>query len=32
MAQASWERLADLTSGRTGFQQGLAATWQDLWK
>jgi hypothetical protein len=32
MAQASWERLAEITSGRTSFQQGLAATCQDLWK
>jgi hypothetical protein len=25
MAQASWERLAEIKSGRTSFQQGLAA-------
>jgi hypothetical protein len=35
-AQASWERLAEITSGRTGFQQGLAATCKDrrkyVWK
>jgi hypothetical protein len=30
MAQASWERLAEITSGRTSFQQGLAATCKDL--
>jgi hypothetical protein len=30
MAQASWERLAEITSGRTGFQQGFAATCKDL--
>src|ERR1700736_832186 len=29
MAQASWERLAEITSGRTGFQQGFAATCKD---
>jgi hypothetical protein len=32
MAQASWERLAEVTSGRIGSQQGLAATCQDLEK
>jgi len=30
MAQASWERLAEITSGRTRFQQRLAATCKDL--
>ena len=29
MAQASWERLAEITSGRTSSQQGLAATCKD---
>ena len=29
MAQASWERLAEITSGRTGSQQGFAATCKD---
>jgi hypothetical protein len=28
-AQASWERLAEITSGKTTFQQGLAATCKD---
>jgi hypothetical protein len=28
--QASEERIAEITSGRTGFQQGLAATCKDL--
>lgn len=32
MAQASWERLAEVTSGRISAQQGLAATCQDLGK
>jgi hypothetical protein len=29
MAQASWERLTEITSGRTSCQQGLAATCKD---
>ena len=29
MAQASWERLAEVMSGRTSCQQGLAATCKD---
>ena len=29
MAQASWERLAEVTSGRSSSQQGLAATCKD---
>jgi len=29
--QASWERLAEITSGTTIFQQGLAATCKDRW-
>jgi hypothetical protein len=29
-AQASWERLAEIKSGRTRFQQRLAATCKDL--
>jgi hypothetical protein len=32
MAQASWERLAEVTSGRISSQQGLAATCKDLGK
>ena len=28
-AQASWERLAEITSGRTNYQQGLTATCKD---
>jgi hypothetical protein len=31
-AQASWERLAEVTSGRISSQQGLAATCKDLRK
>jgi hypothetical protein len=31
-AQASWERLAEITSGRTSCQQGFAATCKDLGK
>jgi len=30
MAQASWERLAEVTSGRISSPQGLAATCKDL--
>jgi len=29
MAQASWERLAEITSGKAIAQQGLAATCKD---
>ena len=29
-AQASWERLTEITSGRTSCQQGLVATCKDL--
>jgi hypothetical protein len=36
MAQASWDRLAEITSGKTTSQQGLAATctdhWIEVWK
>ena len=28
-AQASWERLAEITSGRASLQQGLVATCKD---
>ena len=28
-AQASWERLAEITSGRSRWQQGLVATCED---
>ena len=28
-AQASWERLAEITSGKANSQQGLAATCKD---
>ena len=31
MAQASWDRLAEITSGKTTSQQGLAATCKDHW-
>jgi hypothetical protein len=30
--QASKERIAEITSGRAGSQQGLAATCKDRWK
>jgi hypothetical protein len=31
MAQASWDRLAEITSGKTPAQQELAATCTDHW-